>query len=195
VFPLERSSRQAAVLLIRRREVQLRRPLLRHATHPQFGYDAERHALVQRHRQGGGLAQHQGVRRTGDAAKRRAGRRSCSTTNGNGKLDEFVEPNARHDPARTSASRARSLCGNAAPTDGSVWYTVGVFGGAPASCATIRRRIVGNLQYAEAGHGIRGGDIDKNGVAWAQPRMAAWDFDRRKCKGPLKGPPRLATMP
>jgi hypothetical protein len=37
--------------------------------------------------------------------------------------------------------------------------------------------------------GIRGGDIDKNGVAWgslSSGHLAS--FDRRKCKGPLNGP-------
>ena len=39
------------------------------------------------------------------------------------------------------------------------------------------------------GFGIRGGDIDKNGVVWgslSSGHLAS--FDRRKCKGPLNGP-------
>jgi hypothetical protein len=37
--------------------------------------------------------------------------------------------------------------------------------------------------------GIRGGDIDKNGVAWGSGSSGHLvSFDRRKCKGPLNGP-------
>ena len=37
--------------------------------------------------------------------------------------------------------------------------------------------------------GIRGGDIDKNGVVWASLSSGhLGSFDRRKCKGPLNGP-------
>src|SRR5204863_398779 len=39
------------------------------------------------------------------------------------------------------------------------------------------------------GYGIRGGDIDKNGVAWGSASNGSLvSFDRRKCKGPLNGP-------
>jgi streptogramin lyase len=39
------------------------------------------------------------------------------------------------------------------------------------------------------GLGIRGGDIDKNGVVWASLTSGHLaSFDRRKCKGPLNGP-------
>ena len=37
--------------------------------------------------------------------------------------------------------------------------------------------------------GIRGGDIDSNGVVWASLSSGQLgSFDRRKCKGPLNGP-------
>ena len=39
------------------------------------------------------------------------------------------------------------------------------------------------------GFGIRGGDIDKNGVVWASLSSGHLaSFERRKCKGPLNGP-------
>ena len=39
------------------------------------------------------------------------------------------------------------------------------------------------------GFGIRGGDIDKQGVIWASLASGhLGSFDRRKCKGPLNGP-------
>ena len=44
------------------------------------------------------------------------------------------------------------------------------------------------------GFGARGADIDRKGVVWVRSAAAIWgSFDRRKCKGPLNGPRRLAT--
>ena len=41
------------------------------------------------------------------------------------------------------------------------------------------------------GFGLRGGDIDKNGVVWVSLASGhLGSFDRRKCKGPLNGPKR-----
>src|SRR5207302_1133727 len=41
----------------------------------------------------------------------------------------------------------------------------------------------------KSGYGIRGGDIDKNGVVWGSASNGSLvSFDRRKCKGPLNGP-------
>ena len=38
-------------------------------------------------------------------------------------------------------------------------------------------------------YGVRGGDIDRNGVFWASFASGhLGSFDRRKCKGPLNGP-------
>ena len=37
--------------------------------------------------------------------------------------------------------------------------------------------------------GVRGGDIDKNGVLWSSGSNGSLiSFDRRKCKRPLNGP-------
>ena len=39
------------------------------------------------------------------------------------------------------------------------------------------------------GFGVRGGDIDKQGVVWVSLASGhIGSFDRRKCKGPLNGP-------
>ena len=76
------------------------------------------------------------------------------------------------------------------PVDGSVWYTVGVFGGTPASCASIPQPGCRKSSTCRCpAYGIRGGDIDKNGVVWASLGSGhLGSFDRRKCKGPLNGP-------
>src|SRR5690606_3775029 len=39
------------------------------------------------------------------------------------------------------------------------------------------------------GYGVRGADIDRNGVVWASLGSGhLGEFDRRRCKGPLNGP-------
>ena len=53
------------------------------------------------------------------------------------------------------------------PTDGSIWYTVGVFGGAPGFLRFDPKTSLSEVyNVPKPGFGIRGGDIDKNGVAW-----------------------------
>jgi hypothetical protein len=76
------------------------------------------------------------------------------------------------------------------PSDGSVWYTVGVFGGQAGFLRFDPKTQLSEF-YAmpKHGYGIRGGDIDKNGVAWGSGSNGSLvSFDRRKCKAPLNGP-------
>ena len=120
-------------------------------------------------------------------------------TNGNGKRDAYVEPNAPVDP--TKDKRYGSGLYSVAPApDGSVWGTVLGFPGAilrivpganPSETALteVYEPPFNNPAAAVKGFSPRGGDIDRNGVAWvalASGHMAS--FDRRKCKGPLNGP-------
>src|SRR6516162_3072311 len=76
------------------------------------------------------------------------------------------------------------------PVDGSIWYTVGVFGGPPAVLRFDPATGLSEVFNVPApAFGIRGGDIDKNGVVWASLSSGhLGSFDRRKCKGPLNGP-------
>jgi len=121
-------------------------------------------------------------------------------TNGNGKRDEYVEPNQPVDPTKDKRFGGGFYSVAPAP-DGSVWGSVLGYPGA------IVRLVPGSnppeTALAEVyeppfnnptapGYSPRGADIDRNGVAWlalASGHMAS--FDRRKCKGPLSGP--LAT--
>ena len=121
-------------------------------------------------------------------------------TNGNGKRDEYVEPNQPVDPTKDKRFGGGFYSVAPAP-DGSVWGSVLGYPGA------IVRLVPGSnppeTALAEVyeppfnnptapGYSPRGADIDRNGVAWlalASGHMAS--FDRRKCKGPLNGP--LAT--
>ena len=109
--------------------------------------------------------------------------------------DDYVEPGQPTDPSKDARIELNGLSGAYAvmpsPTDGSIWFTTGVFGGRPSSVL----RFDPNTGLSEIynvptpAFGIRGGDIDGSGVVWASLSSGHLaSFDRRKCKGPLNGP-------
>jgi hypothetical protein len=120
-------------------------------------------------------------------------------TNGNGKRDDYVEPDQPVDPTKDKRL-GRGLYAVSPAPDGSVWGSVLGFPGAivrlnPGSnppetaLAEVYEVPWNNPKAAVQGFSPRGMDIDRNGVAWvalASGHMAS--FDRRKCKGPLNGP-------
>ena len=75
------------------------------------------------------------------------------------------------------------------PTDGSVWYTLNVFAGPPGFLRLRPQdQALRVLHYSQGGIGVRGGDIDMNGVVWGSGSTGSLiSFDRRKCKSPLNG--------
>ncbi len=120
-------------------------------------------------------------------------------TNGNGRRDDYVEPGDPVDATKDKRIQAGFYSVAPAP-DGSVWATtLGYPGGVvrlvpgegPTHTALAE---LYQLPLDKAGDPIegftpRGGDIDRNGVAWvalASGHMAS--FDRRKCTGLLNGP-------
>jgi hypothetical protein len=128
---------------------------------------------------------------TGDAAKAQGWAPWALDTNGNGKVDEYTEPDK---PAEAGKDMRIAGSGPYAvmphPTDGSVWYTFNVFAGTPGFMRFDPKTKVSEF-YAipKDGIGVRGGDIDKNGVVWGSGSNGTLiSFDRRKCKGPLNGP-------
>jgi hypothetical protein len=130
---------------------------------------------------------------TGDAAKAQGWTPLILDTNGNGKRDEYVEPNQPVDPTKDKRIVAGFYAIMPNPADGSVWGAVRTFPGsivriAPGSkpSETALSEIY-NIPLP--GFGIRGADIDKQGVVWASLASGHLaSFDRKKCKGPLNGP-------
>src|SRR5262245_18488005 len=114
-------------------------------------------------------------------------------TNGNGKRDEWGEPNQPVDPAKDKRVVGALYGIGVNPQDGTIWGSVLTFPGyvirvnpGPNPSETALAEI---YEPPAPGYGPRGFDIDRNGVAWvplASGHMAS--FDRRKCKGPLNGP-------
>lgn len=160
--------------------------------HLQFGYDADNTLWLSGTGQVAGWINMRVFDETGDAAKAQGWSPFVLDTNGNGKRDEYVEPNQPADPAKDRRYNPGSgpYAVMPHPTDGSVWYTVGVFGGAPGFLRFDPRTQLSEVFHLPKGYiGLRGGDIDKDGVLWGSGSNGHLiSFDRRKCKGPLNGP-------
>jgi hypothetical protein len=138
---------------------------------------------------------------THDEAKSQGWTPIVIDTNGNGKRDAYVEPDQPLDPTKDKRLRTGFIYAiNPSPVDGSIWATELGFPGRlirlnlgsnpPATTlAEIYEPPWNNPKAPVQGYGIRGGDIDRNGVYWTVLTSGhVASFDRRKCKGPLNGP-------
>ena len=191
VFPLAQSSRQVAMLDPKTMKYSFVDTCFG-THHPQFGYDANDTLWVSGSGPVAGWVNTKIFDETGDSAKAQGWSPFVLDTNGNGRRDEFVDPKAPIDPAKDKQIIPGSgpYAVMPSPVDGSIWYTVGVFGGAPGFLRFDPKTQLSEVYHVPApAFGIRGGDIDKNGVAWGSASSGHLvSFDRRKCKGPLNGP-------
>jgi hypothetical protein len=194
VFPLERSARQVAVLDPKTMKYTFVDTCFG-THHPQFGYDANDTLWLSGTGPVAGWVNTKMFDATGDAARSQGWSPFILDTNGNGKRDEFVEPGQPADPVKDR----RIVPGSGPyavmphPADGSIWYTVGVFAGTPAFLRfdpkTGLSEIYNMPRMPGVGYGIRGGDIDRDGILWGSSSSGHLaSFDRRKCKAALKGP-------
>ncbi len=136
---------------------------------------------------------------TGDEERSQGWTALVIDANGNGRRDEYVEPDAPLDPTKDKRIAA-GLYAVAPASDGSVWGSSLGFPGSiirlnpganpPATAlAEIYELPWNNPKATVQGFSPRGMDIDRNGVVWAalaSGHLAS--FDRRKCTGPLNGP-------
>jgi hypothetical protein len=130
---------------------------------------------------------------TRDAAQAQGWTALIVDTNGDGKRSEnYNEPGKRLDPTKDTRVPYGLYSVAASPLDGSVWgsnltfpgYAVRIALGAnpPETALTEIYKI------PPPGYGVRGTDVDRNGVFWAalgSGHLAS--FDRRKCRGQLNG--------
>jgi hypothetical protein len=137
---------------------------------------------------------------TGDAAASQGWTAMILDTNGNGKRDDYVEPNQPVDPTKDKRIIAGLYGIGYDPNDGTIWGSVHSMPGGVVHIIPGDNPPATTLaEYYEVpfkdprvpvnGFGPRGGDIDRNGVFWAplaSGHLAS--FDRKKCKGPLNGP-------
>jgi hypothetical protein len=190
-FPLERSSRHVAMLDPKTMKYTFVDTCFG-THHPQFGYDANDTLWLSGTGQVVGWIDTKKFDETGDAAASQGWSPFILDLNGNGRRDDYVEPDQPADAAKDK--RLNPGSGPYAvmphPTDGAVWYTVGVFGGTPGFLRFDPATGLSEVYHVPSpGYGMRGGDIDKNGVVWGSLSSGhLGSFDRRKCKGPLNGP-------
>jgi len=131
---------------------------------------------------------------TGDQAKSQGWTAMIVDTNGSGKRDEgYNEPGKPVDYSKDTRIPFAMYGIAYSPLDGSIWgsnlthpgYILRVAPGSnPPETALAEI-----YKIPLPGFGIRGSDIDRNGVVWMpldSGHIAS--FDRRKCKGPLNGP-------
>jgi hypothetical protein len=158
--------------------------------HLQFGYDADDTLWLSGTGQVVGWLNSKVFLETGDAAKAQGWAPYVLDTNGNGQLDAYVEPNAAVDPTKDKRIAGGNYAVMPNKVDGSVWYTVGVFGGTPGFVRFDPKTKLSEVYNVPLpAFGIRGGDIDSKGVVWASISSGhVGSFDRSKCKGPLNGP-------
>ena len=193
VFPLDKSSRQAAVLDPKTMKYSYIDTCFG-SHHPQFGYDADNTLWFSGTGPVAGWVNSKKYLETGDAAASQGWAPFVLDTSGDGKLGDYVEPDQPIVPGKDKRIPGGSpYAVMPHPTDGSVWFTVGVFGGAPGFLRFDPKTGLSEVfNMPKPGFGIRGGDIDKQGVLWGSGSSGHLvSFDRRKCKAPLNGPAAL----
>jgi hypothetical protein len=129
---------------------------------------------------------------TGDEQKAQGWTPIVIDTNGNGKRDEWVEPNQPVDPTKDKRIVGALYGIGVNPQDGTIWGSILTFPGYivridPGSDPS-RTALAEIYEPPAPGYGPRGFDIDRNGIAWvplSSGHMAK--FDRSKCKV-LRGP-------
>ena len=161
--------------------------------HLQFGYDSNDTLWTS----GGGpvigWVNTRMLDETGDQAKSQGWTPLILDTNGNGKRDDYVEPNQPVDPSKDKRVVAGLYAVMPNKLDGSVWGTFRSYPGALVRLAPgsnpSETALAEIYNVPMPGFGPRGGDIDKKGVIWVSLASGhLGEFDRSKCKGPLNGP-------
>ena len=125
---------------------------------------------------------------TGDAARSQGWSPFVLDTNGNGRRDEWTEPNQPADAQKDMRIPNGTYAVMPHLKDGSIWYTT--LGPAPGGLLRYdtKTQLTEFYRVPLPGHGPRGGDIDKKGVVWVSLGSGhLGSFDRSKCKAPLNG--------
>ncbi len=192
VFPLERSGRQLSMYDAKSGQYTYVDTCFG-THHLQFGYDANDTLWTSGGGQVVGWINTKMLDETGDLGKSQGWTPFILDTNGNGKRDDYVEPNQPVDPTKDKRVAAGFYAVMPSPVDGSIWGSNRSYPGAvvridpgPNPSETALAEI---YNVPLPGYGIRGADIDKKGVVWASLSSGHLaSFDRKKCKGPLNGP-------
>lgn len=193
LFPLNRSGRQLAMYDPSTKKFTLIDTCFS-THHLQFAEDAG-HRLWTSSGGGGGVVGWLDTKvfeETHDEEKSQGWTALILDTNGNGRRDEYVEPDQPVDPAKDKRISGSFYGVSVSPADGSIWGSVLGFPGrivrlnpGPNPQETTVAEVY-ELPWNDPkapGFSPRGLDTDRNGVVWtvlASGHLAS--FDRRKCK-------------
>ena len=194
VFPMETSTRHLAMVEPKSGKTTLIRTCYQ-THHLVFAEDANNTLWMSAGGPGSGALgwlDRKVFEETGDEAKAQGWTPIVIDTNGNGKRDEWVEPNQPLDPAKDKRIVGAFYGIGVNPQDGTIWGTVLTFPGyiirvdpGPNPSQTALAEI---YEPPMPGYGPRGFDIDRNGIAWVPLSSGHMGrFDRSKCKV-LRGP-------
>src|SRR5262245_4186853 len=195
VFPLDQSGRQLT-MYDRKTEKFVMVNTCFPTHHVQFGFDANNTLWVSAGGPASGAAgwiNTKMLEETGDEVKSQGWTPFILDTNGNGKRDEYTEPNQPFDPNKDRRVNV-AFYGMSPSRDGTVWGTSLAFPGYVVHLDPTKGGNPSETSLAEIyeipapGYGPRGMDIDTQTGVWiprSSGHMAA--FDRRKCKV-LNGP-------
>jgi hypothetical protein len=131
---------------------------------------------------------------TGDAAGSQGWAPLILDTNGNGQQDAWTEPGEDPDPETDMRVQNGFYAVMPEPGGAAVWGSNAFR--YPGSITRLEpgdnppQTALAEVYYPPLpGFGVRGADIDKNGVVWASLGSGhLGEFDRRKCGNPLNGP-------
>ena len=192
LFPVERTNRQITMLDPTTRQYMFIDTCFQ-THHLQFGYDANDTLWTSGGGSVVGWINTKMLEETGDAAKSQGWTALVLDTNGNGKRDEYVEPKEPVDPTKDKRIVAGFYAVMPSPVDGSIWGSWFTNPGAIVRLAPganpPETALAEIYNVPMRGFGVRGADIDRQGVVWVSLGSGhLGSFDRRKCKGPLNGP-------
>jgi hypothetical protein len=188
LFPTERSERQLAVYEPKTGKYSFLDTCFS-THHLQFAEDDNNTLWTSGGRDVVGWVDTRQFDQSGDAAASQHWAPLVLDTNGNGKLDKWVEPGQPADASLDTRIAAGFYAVMPNPADGSIWGSV-AFRYPGALVRFDPRTMLAELYNVPLpGFGVRGADIDRNGVVWVSLGSGhLGQFDRRRCKGPLNGP-------
>jgi hypothetical protein len=126
---------------------------------------------------------------TGDAADSQGWAPFVLDTNGDGKRGEWTEPGQPADPHKDTRLAASFYAVMPNPADGSIWGSVAFRYPGALLRFDPKSQLSEIYNVPPPGFGVRGADIDRNGVVWVSLASGhLGSFDRRKCRAALNGP-------